>query len=110
MLSIDTMIAIGLIGLILFFIYVFVLHLLKKYVVEAKVIKVEPIIKRQAEQTGYSIGYGANYTYHEHYRYRNVKVGERITFRIKWCSGGVGSVTCKRDGEIFEILYPKIKK
>ena len=110
MFSTEFMIAVGIVGLTLFFVYVFVMYLLEKYVVEAKIIKVEPIIKRQAEQTGYSIGYGANYTYHEHYRYRNVKVGERVTFRIKWCSGGVGSVTCKRDGETFNILYPKVKR
>jgi hypothetical protein len=109
--SIDKiMIIVGLIALIFFFLYVFVMYLFEKCVAETEIIRVEPIVKKQAESTGCSVGYGKYLTYHEHYRYRNVKVGDRVTFRIKWNNGSFGTVTCKKDGETFNRLYPKLKR
>ena len=74
-------------------------------VVETQIIKVEPIIKQQAQNTGYSVGYG----YYEHYEYADVKVGDEITFRVKWNDGYTNTITCKKGNSTYKRLYKKLR-
>lgn len=79
-------------------------------VVETEIIKEEPIMKRQAESTGYSVGYGKSLSYHEHYRYKDVKVGEKVTFRVTWNNGYINTITCNEGDATFKRLYGKLRK
>ena len=99
------------IGLIVFAILYFAM--MKRYenaVVETEIIKIEPIIEKQAENTGYTVGYGKRLSYHEHYRYRDVKTGDRVTFRVTWNDGSVNTITCKKSDGTYKRLYSKLKK
>ena len=100
---------IGAIALVIFWIYIMILRKYETSVIETEIINIEPIIKKQAENTGYSVGYGKHVTYHEHYRYRNVKVGDRVTFKVRWKNGNVNTITCKKDGETYLRLIQKRK-
>lgn len=86
---------------------------MKRYenaVVETEIIRIEPITKKQAENTGYSVGYGKHFTYHEHYQYNDIKVGDRVTFRVKWKEGNENTITCKKGDSTYKRLYQKLKK
>ena len=82
----------------------------KNAVVETEIINIEPIIERHAENTGYSVGYGKRLTYHEHYRYKDVKTGDKVTFRVKWKEGNTNTITCKKGDSTYKRLYAKLKK
>lgn len=97
-------VAVGLIA------YLIVLIVLNKKIIETEIIKSEPIMGRRAENTGYSIGYGKSLSYREHYRYKNVQVGERVTFRILWSGGNVTTIVCNSGDAIYKRLYRKLKK
>ena len=97
-------VAIGLIA------YLIVLIVLNKKIVETEIINSEPIMGRRAENTGYSIGYGKSLSYREHYRYKNVQVGERVTFRVLWNSGNVTTLVCNSGDMMYKMLYRKMRK
>lgn len=82
----------------------------EKNVVEAEIIRKEPIIENRAEKVGNSIGYGRTISYHEHYQYVDVKVGERVTFRVKWNNGKVSTITCKGGDATYTRLRDKAKR
>lgn len=99
------------IGLIVYAILYFVLmNRYKNAVVATEIIKVEPIIEKQAENTGYSVGYGKYLTYHDHYRYRDVKTGDKVTFRVWWKDGSENTITCKKGDSTYKQLYAKLKR
>ena len=74
-------------------------------IIETEIIRVEPITKREAQNTGYSVGYG----YYEHYEYVDVKVGDKVTFRAKWKDGRETTITCKKGDSTYRILYKKLR-
>ena len=92
----------SIIGLV---VYCAVMIRYKTGVVETQIIKIEPIVKRQAQNTGYSVGYG----YYEHYEYVDVKVGDEITFRVKWKNGYTNTITCKKGDSTYKRLYKKLR-
>ena len=65
-------------------IYLAVLNNYKTKIVKAVILDKEPIIKRVAENTGYTISYGRSLSSHEHYRYKNVITGVRVKFITFW--------------------------
>ena len=97
-------VAIGLIA------YLIVLIVLNKKIVETEIISSEPIMGRRAENTGYSIGYGKSLSYREYYKYKNVQVGERVTFRILWDSGNTTTAVCNSGDAMYKRLYRKMRK
>lgn len=81
----------------------------EKNVVETEIIKIEPIIENQAKKVGSSVGYGRDLSYHEHYQYVDVKVGEKVTFRVKWNNGKISTITCKGGDATYTRLHKKTK-
>lgn len=71
------------------------------------VIDETPIIKRQAENTGYTVSYGRGISSHEHYRYRNVITGYIVTFKVEWCNGREEIIKCKKDDAFYKYLIVK---
>lgn len=90
--------------------YYLVLRRYETKVAKTKIIDKKPIIKQQAEETGYTISYGRRLSGHRHYRYKDVQVGEEVEFEVTWIDGRVTYVTCKRGSETFKRLYRKLKK
>ena len=90
--------------------YRIILKIYEKKVVETEIIHEEPIIKRQAENTGYSIGYGKNLSYREYYKYRDVQVGEKVKFKVVWDNGNITTEVCNRGDAMFKRLYRKLRK
>ena len=82
----------------------------EKDVVEAEIIKREPIIENRSEKVGSSITYGRTISYHEHYKDVTVQVGEKITFRVKWNNGKVSNITCKGGDATYTRLRETVKK
>ncbi len=97
-------VAIGLIA------YSIVSIVLNKKIVETEIINSEPIMGKRAENTGYTIGYGKSLSYREHYKYKNVQVGERVTFRVLWNNGNVTTQVCNSGDEMYKRFYRKLKK
>ncbi len=81
----------------------------EKNVIETEIIRTEPIIENRAEKVGSSVGYGRTLTYHEHYQYKDVKVGEKVTFRVKWNNGKISTITCKSGDATYTRLRKKTK-
>ena len=79
-------------------------------VIKTQILEVKPIIERQAENTGCSVGYGKHLSYHEHYRYRDVVVGEKVVFLVFWDKGGTSEVECKKDDDVYKKLIRKVQK
>ncbi len=91
------------IGVVIYFV---IMRRYETAVIETEIIKIEPVVKRQEQNTGYSVGYG----YYEHYEYVDVKVGDKVTFRVKWKDGYTNTITCKKGDSTFKRLYKKLKK
>lgn len=90
--------------------YRIILKVYDKKVVETEIIHEEPIMKRQAENTGYSIGYGKSLSYREYYKYKDVQVGEKVKFKVVWDNGNVTTEVCNRGSAMFKRLYRKLRK
>lgn len=73
-------------------------------VVSAEIIGKEPIVERQAENTGYSIGYGRHLSSREYYRYRNVITGYEITFKVRYADGKQGIIKCRENSATYNKL------
>lgn len=71
------------------------------------VIDETPIIRRQAENTGYTVSYGRRISSHEHYRYRNVVTGHIVTFKVVWRNGKEEIIKCKKDDVFYKRLINK---
>ena len=82
----------------------------EKNVVEAEIIKREPIIETRSEKVGSSISYGRTWSYHEHYQDVDVQVGEKVAFRVKWNNGKTSNITCKGGDATYTRLREKVKK
>lgn len=80
----------------------------RENVEKAEIISEEPIIKRVAENTGYTVSYGRWLSTHNHYRYKNVVTGKRIKFMVYWKSGLRETVVCKEHSATYNILITKV--
>lgn len=80
----------------------------RENVEKAEIINEEPIIKRVAENTGYTISYGRGLSTHNHYRYKNVVTGKRVKFMVYWKSGLRETVVCKEGSATYNILITKV--
>lgn len=71
-----------------------------------KLVMVEPIIKQQAKHTGYSVGYTSRgtVTTHEHYKYEDVIVNYRHTYRVTYKDGSVREVWCLKGDKVDRAL------
>ena len=99
-----------LVGLLCWICWNDVLKQLEKTVVRTELINSEPIVERQAENTGFSVGYGRHISSREYYRYRNVITGYNITFRCYFNDGKVGARKCKEGSREYNILIAKVDK
>lgn len=79
-----------------------------KNAVKVSIIDETPIIRRQAENTGYTVSYGRGISSHNHYRYRNVITGYIITFKVVWSSGKEEIIKCKKDDAFYKRLMNKV--
>ena len=77
-------------------------------VVSARITAREPIVERVAEKTGYSVGYGYYYSYREHFRYRNVVTGYKVTFAVEYHDKTKETVVCKEGSYTYGKLIKKI--
>ena len=82
---------------------------LEKKVVRAEVVKSEPIVKRKAEKTGFSINYGKSISSRDYYRYRNVVTGYKVTFACYFEDGSSNLHTCNQGSREYNILIAKTK-
>lgn len=69
----------------------------------------KPIIKRKAENTGYTVSYGRGISSHEHYQYRDVITGYDVTFDVVWKDGRNEQIKCKKDSATYNRLIEKTK-
>ena len=79
-------------------------------VVTARIISEEPIIQTISEKTGHTKSYGRYYSYHEHYRDRDVITGYNVKFAVEYENGKKDTITCKRDGSTYNKLIAKIER
>ena len=80
---------------------------IEKGVVKAEVVDETPIIERVAENTGYTVSYGRGISSHNHYRYKNVKTGDRVSFSVTWKNGKKEVIECKKDSATYKRLIVK---
>lgn len=77
-----------------------------KDAIGAELINVEPIIKQDARPTGYTVGYTSRgtVTAHNHYKYEDVVVGYRHTYRVTYKDGSVREVGCLKGDRVYKAL------
>lgn len=73
-------------------------------VVRARIVSKQPIFKTITEQTGFTRSYGRYYSYHEHFRDREVIVGYRVIFSVEYENGERDTITCKEDSYAYNQL------
>jgi hypothetical protein len=88
-------------------VYNAVLNNYKQNVIRAELISQTPIIERQAENTGYSVGYGRYISSREYYRYKNVITGYKTKFDVVFKDGNSRIIECKEGGGVYRILVSK---
>ena len=78
-----------------------------KKVVRAHIISQEPIIETVSEKTGHTQSYGYYYTYHEHFRDKDVIAGYKVTFSVEFANGKKDTITCKEGSYTYRKLMKK---
>jgi hypothetical protein len=76
----------------------------KNDVVKAEIIGEDPIFERVAENVGYTKGV----IQHDHYVYRNVQVGEKISFLVTYRDNTTKRVVCKKGSSFYNVLLTKV--
>jgi hypothetical protein len=76
-------------------------------VVAAEVVSREPITERVAENTGYTVGYSKYLSCHEHYRYKNVVTGYKVTFDVLFKDGSLETIVCNEGSKKYNVLINK---
>ena len=67
-----------------------------------------PEFKKVAEKAGCSIGYGKQYSYHEHYKYNNVVSGYKVRFKAYLKNGTTTFVDCDEGDRIYKMFNSKV--
>lgn len=80
-----------------------------KKVVRAHIICQDPIIETISEKTGHTKSYGYYYTYHEHFRDRDVISGYKVTFSVEFENGKKDTITCKEGSYTYRKLIEKMQ-
>lgn len=78
-----------------------------KRVVRASIISQQPIIETVSEKTGHTQSYGYYYTYHEHFRDKDVVTGYNVTFSVEFANAKKDTITCKEGSYTYKILIKK---
>ena len=89
-------------------VYKAMLNNYKNNVIKAEIIDEQPIIKRVAENTGFTVSYGRGLSTHNHYRYKNAVTGKKVKFKLYWREGKTEMLTVKDDSATYKILIEKV--
>jgi hypothetical protein len=94
-------------GIILWTVFKDELNRLKKDAVSAEIVSREPIVERVAENTGYTVGYSKYLSCHEHYRYKNVVTGYKVSFDVLFKDGKRETIVCNEGSKKYKVLINK---
>ena len=75
-----------------------------KQIVSARVFSRQPIVETVSEKTGFTRSYGRYYSYHEHFRDKDVVTGHRVSFSVEYQNGERDTITCKEGGRTYRKL------
>lgn len=78
-------------------------------VVIAEIISRTPRVDTISEKTGHTKSYGRYFTYHEHYKNKDIIVGYTVKFAVVYKSGKTGTIMCKEGGGTYNKLLSKVK-
>lgn len=75
-------------------------------VVSAELIDTTAVYKEQVQNTGFSLGRKGSFR--SYYRYKNVLDHYECTFSVVYNDGKTGTIKCRQDSEIYNILTRKL--
>jgi hypothetical protein len=100
------LVIIGMVGAVALILWIAYIGSLNR-VVNAKIIGLTPIVETVSEKTGHTNSYGRYFSYHEHFRDKDVITGYDVTFSVTYENGRKSTITCRKDGIIYNRLINK---